>query len=81
MDLGHYYSLLNHTVYVSPDGHSPYPSTVGFYNGLHTFEHTAPAEPTATPLLAQHTAVHDTGDKGPNTHWVHGENIESIVNM
>ena len=22
-----------------------------------------------------------TGDKGPNTHWVHGENIESIVNM
>jgi len=23
----------------------------------------------------------DTGDKGPNTHWVHGENIESTVNM
>jgi len=22
-----------------------------------------------------------TGDKGPNTHWVHGENIEGIVNM
>jgi len=23
----------------------------------------------------------DTGDKGPNTHWVHGENIEIAVNM
>ena len=23
----------------------------------------------------------DTGDKGPNTHWVHGENIEITVNM
>jgi len=23
----------------------------------------------------------DTGDRGPNTHWVHGENIESTVNM
>ena len=23
----------------------------------------------------------DTGDKDPNTHWVHGENIESTVNM
>jgi len=23
----------------------------------------------------------DTGDKGPNTHWVHSENIESTVNM
>jgi len=22
-----------------------------------------------------------TGDKGPNTHWVHGENIEIAVNM
>ena len=22
-----------------------------------------------------------TGDKGPNTHWVHGENIEITVNM
>jgi len=60
MDLGHYYSLLNRTVYGGPDGHSPYPSTVGFYNGLHAFEHTALAEPTATPLLAQHTAVHDS---------------------
>ena len=25
--------------------------------------------------------VGDTGDKGPNTHWVHGENIEITVNM
>jgi len=25
--------------------------------------------------------VAHTGDKGPNTHWVHGENIESTVNM
>ena len=23
----------------------------------------------------------DTGDKGPNTHWIHGENIEITVNM
>ena len=23
----------------------------------------------------------DTGDKGPNTHWVHGENIEITVNI
>ena len=23
----------------------------------------------------------DTGDKGPNTYWVHGENIEITVNM
>ena len=23
----------------------------------------------------------DTGDKGPNTHWAHGENIEIAVNM
>ena len=23
----------------------------------------------------------DTGDKGPNTHWVHSENIEITVNM
>ena len=22
-----------------------------------------------------------TGDKGPNTHWVHGENIEIAVNI
>ena len=25
--------------------------------------------------------VAHTGDKGPNTHWVHGENIEIAVNM
>ena len=25
--------------------------------------------------------VGNTGDKGPNTHWVHGENIEITVNM
>ena len=25
--------------------------------------------------------VANTGDKGPNTHWVHGENIEIAVNM
>ena len=25
--------------------------------------------------------VDHTGDKGPNTHWAHGENIESTVNM
>ena len=22
-----------------------------------------------------------TGDKGPNTHWAHGENIEITVNI
>ena len=22
-----------------------------------------------------------TGDKGPNTHWIHGENIEITVNI
>jgi len=27
------------------------------------------------------TKVTYTGDRGPNTHWVHGENIESTVNM
>ena len=26
-------------------------------------------------------SVASTGDKGPNTHWVHGENIEITVNM
>ena len=25
--------------------------------------------------------LEDTGDKGPNTHWVHGENIEITVNI
>jgi len=29
----------------------------------------------------KHTSETHTGDKGPNTHWVHGENIESTVNM
>ena len=28
-----------------------------------------------------HSALGVTGDKGPNTHWVHGENIEITVNM
>ena len=27
------------------------------------------------------TQVAHTGDKGLNTHWVHGENIEIAVNM
>jgi len=31
------------------------------------------------PMLLYDLA--DTGDKGPNTHWVHGENIEITVNM
>ena len=30
----------------------------------------------ASVLLKTHT-----GDKGPNTHWAHGENIEITVNM
>jgi len=34
---------------------------------------------TTADVLAR-TPPH-TGDKGPNTHWVHGENIEITVNM
>ena len=29
---------------------------------------------------ARRCGIH-TGDKGPNTHWVHGENIEITVNI
>ena len=62
MDLGHYYSLLNHTVYGSPNGHSPHPPTTGFYDGLHAFEHAALAEPTTIPLPAEHTVVYSSND-------------------
>ena len=27
------------------------------------------------------SGAEDTGDKGPNTHWVHGKNIEITVNI
>ena len=33
------------------------------------------------PNSASQFNADDTGDKGPNTHWVHGENIEITVNM
>jgi len=34
------------------------------------------------PPSAPHTPTPPhTGNRGPNTHWVHGENIESTVNM
>ena len=34
-----------------------------------------------TPAQWPQEIKEDTGDKGPNTHWVHGENIEIAVNM
>jgi len=43
----------------------------GFISNPHATLHVLHFDP-----LPSHT-----GDGGPNTHWVHGENIESIVNM
>ena len=37
-----------------------------------------PQPVTPVPVLPR---LPFTGDKGPNTHWVHGENIEIAVNM
>ena len=74
MDLEHYYSLLNHTVYGSPNGHSPHPSTVGFYNGLHAFEHIALAEPITTPLSAEHTVVYSSSDLPQVLPTIHSAN-------
>ena len=38
--------------------------------------------PDRTTYLTLYQVMHPfTGDKGPNTHWVHGENIEITVNM
>ena len=38
-------------------------------------------EARLTPESDEGGHLTDTGDKGPNTHWVHGENIEITVNM
>ena len=35
----------------------------------------------AGPFLKYAAETGATGDKGPNTHWVHGENIEIAVNI
>jgi len=46
------------------------------------FSHFVPFGPGQTRHIALNRAIQTvTGDKGPNTHWVHSENIESTVNM
>ena len=42
---------------------------------------TARKNIVSVPSLHNATRYHVTGDKGLNTHWVHGENIEIAVNM
>ena len=37
--------------------------------------------PPKTYLANSLAMIHHTGDKGPNTHWAHGKNIEIAVNM
>ena len=32
-------------------------------------------------MLEMNEPINNTGDKGPNTHWVHGKNIEIAVNI
>ena len=40
-----------------------------------------PIDERVPHLLLERSPLPLTGDKGPNTHWVHGENIEIAVNI
>ena len=71
---GYYYSESNHPGYGSLDGHYPYPSPPGVYNGLYVFEHTVPADPTATPLSVQHTVGHGSDSLLQVLPIIHPEN-------
>ena len=48
---------------------------------MHTLFSIYTDESIATKYPMTPKQLGDTGDKGPNTHWVHGENIEITVNM